>query len=104
MRPLHWSSTAITSARTAGARTPSSRRSSNRWDRDYGSCTATSRCARVTPTLSRRRRRPKREVAVHERSEEHTSELQSLAYLVCRLLLEKKKKKKKTQSNYTRDT
>src|SRR2546425_6656746 len=29
-----------------------------------------------------------------ERSEEHTSELQSLAYLVCRLLLEKKKKKK----------
>src|SRR5687767_4764158 len=29
-----------------------------------------------------------------QRSEEHTSELQSLAYLVCRLLLEKKKKKK----------
>src|SRR2546425_6319012 len=27
-----------------------------------------------------------------ERSEEHTSELQSLAYLVCRLLLEKKKR------------
>src|SRR2546425_8985617 len=27
------------------------------------------------------------------RSEEHTSELQSLAYLVCRLLLEKKKNK-----------
>src|SRR2546425_3267312 len=33
-------------------------------------------------------------VLVSERSEEHTSELQSLAYLVCRLLLEKKKKKK----------
>src|SRR5205823_12785699 len=33
------------------------------------------------------------------RSEEHTSELQSLAYLVCRLLLEKKKKKKKQQNN-----
>src|SRR3989441_2257865 len=32
--------------------------------------------------------------AVHSsRSEEHTSELQSLAYLVCRLLLEKKKNK-----------
>src|SRR2546425_9530111 len=31
-------------------------------------------------------RRPRR----RERSEEHTSELQSLAYLVCRLLLEKK--------------
>src|SRR2546425_7301305 len=28
------------------------------------------------------------------RSEEHTSELQSLAYLVCRLLLEKKKKQR----------
>src|SRR2546425_9566772 len=31
----------------------------------------------------------------HTRSEEHTSELQSLAYLVCRLLLEKKKKQEK---------
>src|SRR5258705_7134398 len=30
-----------------------------------------------------------------ERSEEHTSELQSLRHLVCRLLLEKKKKKRK---------
>src|SRR2546423_10929339 len=47
-------------------------------------------------------RRPHRRGAVHRRaarrargpaprSEEHTSELQSLAYLVCRLLLEKKK-------------
>src|SRR2546425_7013943 len=33
-------------------------------------------------------------VAHEVRSEEHTSELQSLAYLVCRLLLEKKKKHK----------
>src|SRR3989441_6470215 len=33
--------------------------------------------------------------AEKERSEEHTSELQSLAYLVCRLLLEKKKKKRR---------
>src|SRR3989441_6927902 len=33
------------------------------------------------------------------RSEEHTSELQSLAYLVCRLLLEKKKKKKKNNTH-----
>src|SRR2546423_12026484 len=31
-------------------------------------------------------------VYVADRSEEHTSELQSLAYLVCRLLLEKKNK------------
>src|SRR5437762_8291679 len=33
------------------------------------------------------------------RSEEHTSELQSPMYLVCRLLLEKKKKKKKNTLN-----
>src|SRR5687767_15702922 len=33
------------------------------------------------------------------RSEEHTSELQSLAYLVCRLLLEKKKKNHKIINN-----
>src|SRR5262245_24619047 len=38
------------------------------------------------------------EIVFHElRSEEHTSELQSLRHLVCRLLLEKKKKKKHTQ-------
>src|SRR2546425_6712014 len=35
-----------------------------------------------------------RYVAEDARSEEHTSELQSLAYLVCRLLLEKKKNKR----------
>src|SRR2546425_1678193 len=35
------------------------------------------------------------------RSEEHTSELQSLAYLVCRLLLEKKKKKHDSHSPST---
>src|SRR5205823_8942250 len=39
-------------------------------------------------------RQTKSQVEQGERSEEHTSELQSLAYLVCRLLLEKKKKKK----------
>src|SRR2546425_9779162 len=33
-----------------------------------------------------------------ERSEEHTSELQSLAYLVCRLLLEKKKRTRSPSS------
>src|SRR2546425_4629585 len=38
-------------------------------------------------------RRPGDCLSGHVRSEEHTSELQSLAYLVCRLLLEKKKKK-----------
>src|SRR3712207_8085043 len=35
-----------------------------------------------------------------ERSEEHTSELQSRQYLVCRLLLEKKKKKITLIFNY----
>src|SRR3712207_6992417 len=34
------------------------------------------------------------EVVLLSRSEEHTSELQSRQYLVCRLLLEKKKKKR----------
>src|ERR1035438_10894347 len=34
------------------------------------------------------------QTAVAQRSEEHTSELQSLRHLVCRLLLEKKKKPK----------
>src|SRR5437899_4398806 len=36
-------------------------------------------------------------VFVSGRSEEHTSELQSLRHLVCRLLLEKKKKKNKSK-------
>src|SRR2546425_5241971 len=36
-------------------------------------------------------RLPDAEARARHRSEEHTSELQSLAYLVCRLLLEKKK-------------
>src|SRR2546425_8812844 len=38
------------------------------------------------------------------RSEEHTSELQSLAYLVCRLLLEKKKKNNTELSEQMSDT
>src|SRR5438046_6956186 len=41
-----------------------------------------------------RRDRSQRVGAVRDRSEEHTSELQSLTNLVCRLLLEKKKKKR----------
>src|SRR4051794_41723979 len=40
-----------------------------------------------------------------DRSEEHTSELQSPVHLVCRLLLEKKKKKENIRSStQTRDT
>src|SRR5437762_6875485 len=54
-----------------------------------------------------RREPPDRRLAVRlpellrkfaRRSEEHTSELQSPMYLVCRLLLEKKKKKKKNKN------
>src|SRR3712207_9136641 len=43
-----------------------------------------------------RRVRPPAAACHLSRSEEHTSELQSRQYLVCRLLLEKKKKKYKT--------
>src|SRR2546425_3514238 len=46
----------------------------------------------VAPHEEVRRQLQGRDVAALKRSEEHTSELQSLAYLVCRLLLEKKKK------------
>src|SRR5687767_15591836 len=45
----------------------------------------------VSPSLYSTSRSPTPRSTVL-RSEEHTSELQSLAYLVCRLLLEKKKK------------
>src|SRR2546425_7385835 len=50
------------------------------------------------PRLLRVRWRP---AARRARSEEHTSELQSLAYLVCRLLLEKKKKRRTSVSSST---
>src|SRR5947209_11278412 len=53
---------------------------------------STSGCLRPSPAGDLepgRRNRP--------RSEEHTSELQSRQYLVCRLLLEKKKKTKKKE-------
>src|SRR2546425_5241161 len=59
-------------------------------------CGCAARNARPAATLAlQHARRPDRLLTVFAgRSEEHTSELQSLAYLVCRLLLEKKKKKK----------
>src|SRR3712207_8894872 len=43
-------------------------------------------------------RRRRRDADAVGRSEEHTSELQSRQYLVCRLLLEKKKKYIRTQA------
>src|SRR5215213_11492888 len=49
--------------------------------------------ARRRPARPRCTPRPRRGAHAAPRSEEHTSELQSLTNLVCRLLLEKKKKK-----------
>src|SRR5215213_8073076 len=50
---------------------------------------------RVAPALSAR-------AAPRRRSEEHTSELQSLTNLVCRLLLEKKKKTRQPRLRYNK--
>src|SRR5215213_10990074 len=52
------------------------------------------RRTRRCETPPSRRSRPAHRPHSSARSEEHTSELQSLTNLVCRLLLEKKKKKK----------
>src|SRR5262245_64644982 len=49
-----------------------------------------SRPCRRPPCYPRPPRSPRRRSARRARSEEHTSELQSLRHLVCRLLLEKK--------------
>src|SRR5947209_14361469 len=46
------------------------------------------------------RQHPHRVAEAETRSEEHTSELQSRQYLVCRLLLEKKKKKINDNNTY----
>src|SRR2546425_6888689 len=54
---------------------------------------ATGQGGRRRAGIPRPPRRHPPERRADNRSEEHTSELQSLAYLVCRLLLEKKKKK-----------
>src|SRR5437660_2443464 len=53
--------------------------------------------------VARRRARHVRAFG-RERSEEHTSELQSRGHLVCRLLLEKKKKKTNRNRKHKRDT
>src|SRR2546425_9099737 len=50
------------------------------WSVSSASCASIRSCALISATP-------------RDRSEEHTSELQSLAYLVCRLLLEKKETK-----------
>src|SRR3712207_8040149 len=66
-----------------------------------GSCTPTR--ATASPVAARRfasaghQGAHRQEGQRNQRSEEHTSELQSRQYLVCRLLLEKKKKKSAQQ-------
>src|SRR5438093_5415124 len=57
---------------------------------------------RARPSRRDRERPQRRDAARAGRSEEHTSELQSLTNLVCRLLLEKKKKTKKKQQQQPR--
>src|SRR5947209_14469095 len=66
-------------------------------------------CRRVRRRPGVRRRHPAdghRRAQGHHlgRSEEHTSELQSRQYLVCRLLLEKKKKENRTKEKSQQDT
>src|SRR5436853_7924227 len=51
------------------------------------------------PAHRRQKARYRTELDHGRRSEEHTSELQSLRHLVCRLLLEKKKEKRNGQYN-----
>src|SRR2546425_4528718 len=60
----------------------------------------------LAPPLDRRHDIGRRHLLamVEPRSEEHTSELQSLAYLVCRLLLEKKKKQKRRNRLHMKKT
>src|SRR5687768_17874189 len=57
--------------------------------------------AAMTPTQFVQKWKPVEltERAAAQRSEEHTSELQSRLHLVCRLLLEKKKKKNKKRQH-----
>src|SRR6266545_5151021 len=79
---------------TSLSRSPSSVFS--RLDTGSGSSGASRSACRSTarPSSSARNGLPPLAAWIRCRSEEHTSELQSLAYLVCRLLLEKKKNKK----------
>src|SRR5437773_4388180 len=62
---------------------------------------ATQQCDLAAPICHRQEAAQKVMTTILDRSEEHTSELQSHHDLVCRLLLEKKKKQKKTK--YTKN-
>src|SRR2546425_1737760 len=78
----------IVSRSAAAVRDPTP--ASSKWTATCSGVSMPSCCRRVAAGSGRSR--------AGARSEEHTSELQSLAYLVCRLLLEKKKKKKTIHS------
>src|SRR5436853_6043256 len=69
---------------TAGRSAPSST-----WPTIHDGRAGSRSCGVASRSCSRARSRPPPD----GRSEEHTSELQSLRHLVCRLLLEKKKKR-----------
>src|SRR5437016_9218555 len=66
----------------------------NRQSRNEGAITSAMASNREGPEPERTRIAGRRFARCFRRSEEHTSELQSLTNLVCRLLLEKKKKTK----------
>src|SRR5437588_7299408 len=59
-------------------------------------------CPEPPPKATQAHARGNRQTALHQRSEEHTSELQSHSDLVCRLLLEKKKEERiaRTRTRY----
>src|SRR2546430_7230550 len=59
-----------------------------------------SSCASTGESAVGRYRKISARIRRKQRSEEHTSELQSQSNLVCRLLLEKKKKQNKTIANF----
>src|SRR2546425_1941673 len=59
-------------------------------ERDFSSPSSPERQSAARRSASQLHQLPRGPDPEHQRSEEHTSELQSLAYLVCRLLLEKK--------------
>src|SRR3712207_7816702 len=75
-----------------------SRRCARGWSRSAPDSCATA--GRRSAERVRVRGRPQIPVSPRSRSEEHTSELQSRQYLVCRLLLEKKKKHEHSYTSY----
>src|SRR5258706_6987328 len=70
-------------------------------ERRHDRCVADNRCHRASCSRTADRRETPASDFARARSEEHTSELQSLTNLVCRLLLEKKKN---TQLMHNGDT